>query len=323
MKKIAILIHPRKFLGDTIIYIPFLQNLRAQFPESTIIVYSTHPIINILSEMNLYDEVFLYERKKNLQIYKPLKVFNPDLIINFRTNNVLMNLICFSFRKAIKIGLIPNILCSFIYHYKLKNDRGLYQAQLFLKMLENPIFKPHFGFQKINELAKYEKKIPDSFKSKLNICFMPGGGAGEYKRWGIENFLALAELILQKFPNAHFHFVVGPVEEEAMKVVDKTLDKSIFTTYMSQTIPVLLYYIQQFDLIIGNDCGPSHLAQITESNYIGIWSWMKEDPNVFGGWARKSSTHHHIMAEQNQTIKTIAPQKVFAKAEKIIISLKK
>ncbi len=318
MQKIAVLVLARPYLGDTIIYIPFFQNIRSQYPQSKILVFSPYPIIEILKDLDLFDEVILYDRKKALSVFKPLHGFKPDLIFNFRTSNLILNLLCLSCRNATKIGLMPKLVFRPIYHYKLKNDKSLYQAELFLKMLQNPLFKPHFGFQKVKELTANESPLPESFNERTNICFIPGGGAGEFKRWGIQNFIALSHLIEAKIPNVLFHFIVGPKEEDDMKIVEATLHKNSYVIHKNEKITKLIQIIQKSSLTIANDCGPSHLAQICEVNYIGLWGWREENPQLMGGWSNKSKTFFHIMPDQNQDIKKLKPEKVFELALSIL-----
>lgn len=318
MQKIAVFIPARSFYGDTILLIPFFQNIREQFPLCKILVFSPAQTINILNQLNLFDEVIIYDKKKVGETFKPLVAFKPNVIFNFRSSSVPQNIICLLCRKAIKIGIRPSLIFAPIYHYKLKSNRRIYRALFFLKLLENPLFKPHFGLQKVKNLASIQNPFPNE-NNNLNICFMPGGGAGEYKRWGIQNFIALAILIKNKYPNAFFHFVVGSQEEADMKLLPEIFNSKNYLVYMNEKIPLLLQVVQRCVLTIANDCGPSHLAQMSGVNYIGVWGWVNQNPiEKIAEWTNQSNNSHHIIADQDQDIKTLKPEKVFAKADEIL-----
>lgn len=315
MNRIAIFIPARSFYGDTILLIPFFQNIRAQYPQCKILVFSPAQTINVLNQLQLFDDVFIYDKKKVGTTLKPLLVFKPDVIFNFRTSSAPQNIICFRCKGAIKIGIRPSILFSFIYHHKPKIDHNMYRALFFLKLLENPLFKPHFGMQKVKELALFEKPLSQDFNKYLNICLMPGGGAGEYKRWGIHNFIELAKLIKTIYNHAFFHFVVGSQEVEDMKILNQSLDQQSYKIYMNEKIPLLLRVVEICRLTIANDCGPSHLAQMTGANYLGVWGWINQNPiEKIAEWSQLSNTSQHILADQGLDIKTLQPEKVYIKA---------
>lgn len=317
--KIAVYIPSKPFFGSTVLLIPFFQNIRAQYPQAKILVFSTTPIINVLSKLFLFDEVFLYDEKKTGTTKKPLKEFQPDLIINFRANSERLNwVLLFSFGVK-KIGFKSSAILSFIYHYKPIRNKKDYRVHDFLRLLENPFFKSHFGLQKVKDLATLEPALSFDLSNRLNICLMPGGGEGEHKRWGIQNFMDLSKLIKNKYPNAHFHYVVGSQEETDMKFLEANFDKPNFTVYMNAKIPHILQVIENCKITIANDCGPSHLAQMCGGNYIGVWGWGNQNPiERIAEWTLKTDKSFAILADKDQDIKTLQPEKVFAKTVEIL-----
>jgi ADP-heptose:LPS heptosyltransferase len=149
---------------------------------------------------------------------------------------------------------------------------------------------------------------------------MPGGGEGEHKRWGIQNFIALANLIKNKYSNAFFHFVVGIQEEEDMKQLNNTFDKNFYQIYMNASIPHILQIVQNSLLTIANDCGPSHLAQMCNGNYIGLWGWGNQNPiERIAEWTHKSEKSFALLADHGQDIKMLQPDVVFKKTNEIIL----
>jgi len=323
MQKIAVFIPSKPFFGATVLLIPFFQNIREQYPNSHIFVFSTTPIINILKPLQLFDKTEIYSEKKVRPILKPLLQYKPDLIINFRSNSERLNFVCLWSFSSKKIGFKSSSLLSFMYHYKPERDKNSYRVLDFFKLLENPLFKPHFGFQKISNLANLDQQLPID-KNRINICLMPGGGEGEHKKWGIENFISLVNLIKIKYPNAFFHFVIGKQEEPEMKILQSQFDKTSVAVYMNETIPHILQIVLTSVITIANDCGPSHLAQMCNGYYIGVWGWSKKDPiSTIAEWTHKSPKSFAVLAEKNQDIKTLSPQIVFQKTNEILLESNK
>lgn len=319
MNKIAVYIPSKPFFGSTVLLIPFFQNIRALYPNANIFVFSTTPIINILVPLNLFDKVFFYNEKKVGETKKPLLDFKPDLIINFRANSERLNWVLLFLFGVKKIGFKSSSILSFIYDHRPIRNKNAYRVHDFLRLLENPLFKPHFGLQKVIALARLEKTLPFDTQNKLNICLMPGGGEGEHKRWGIQNFIELAKLIKNKFPSAYFHFVVGSQEEDDMNTLKSSFNPSNFTIYMNAKIPHILQVIEHSILVVANDCGPSHLAQMCGGNYIGVWGWGNQNPiERIAEWTYKTEKSFAIIADKDQDIKTLAPEKVFIKTAEII-----
>jgi len=115
------------------------------------------------------------------------------------------------------------------------------------------------------------------------IVLMPGGGAGDYKRWPIEHYVALADLLKSTLvPQASFCFVMGPDEAEQYRWL-KSLGRSDFVYLMTRPLSEIAKAVLGAKLVVANDCGPSHLAQFAGVPYVGVfhesnreWFWTRE-----------------------------------------------
>lgn len=319
MKNIVIFIPAKPFYGATVLLIPFFQNLKAQHPNTTITVFTTTSIINVLSSLQFFNKIVVYKKSNFLKIFFLLRSLKPELIINFRSNSDFLNSLClFSFHSK-KIGYDSNALLKFIYHYKPKRNKQDYRLHDFLRLLENPLFQPHFSYQNIKNLRDlaYEKELTTN--SKIQICLMPGGGEGEHKRWGIQNFCALANRLLDKNKNLFFHFVVGHQEQKELETIKENLNANSYLIHMNQEITKILSIVNSSKLTISNDCGPGHLAQMCEGYYIGLWGWRNQNPlERIAEWTLKTEKSFPILAKENEDIKTIPPEMVSHKVLEIL-----
>lgn len=121
----------------------------------------------------------------------------------------------------------------------------------------------------------------------LNVCIMPGGGAGEFKKWGVKNFFESAKLLaFSKNKSVVLHWLVGPDEIEEKKSIDFLVNNSTLINeklsvtsflYTDLKIKDIAALVSQVDITIANDCGPAHVAQCMQQGFIGIFDQTKPE----------------------------------------------
>ncbi len=135
------------------------------------------------------------------------------------------------------------------------------------------------------------------------IVFIPGGGAGNFKRWSWRHYVSLADLLKKKFGDiAIFTFVLGPDEElERANLI--ALNRKDFRIESRRTIAELSQLMLNARLVVANDCGPSHIAQGVCVPYVGIFN----EPNPEWFWKRSYSID--VVPTQGTTdINSITPE---------------
>ncbi len=145
------------------------------------------------------------------------------------------------------------------------------------------------------------------------IVLMPGGGAGDYKRWPIEHYVALADLLKPTFmPQASFCFVMGPDEAEQHRWL-QSLGRSDFVYLMTRPLSEIAKAVMSAKLVVANDCGPSHLAQFAGVPYVGVF----HESNREWFWARKTSAD---VLPQDGTceIKNVTPEQVLDACQQVL-----
>ena len=145
------------------------------------------------------------------------------------------------------------------------------------------------------------------------IVLMPGGGAGDYKRWPIEHYVALADLLKPTLmPQASFCFVMGPDEAEQHRWL-QSLGRSDFVYLMTRPLSEIAKAVMSAKLVVANDCGPSHLAQFAGVPYVGVF----HESNREWFWARKTSAD---VLPQDGTceIKNVTPEQVLDACQQVL-----
>ncbi|EAQ66267.1 hypothetical protein MED121_06280 [Marinomonas sp. MED121] len=155
-----------------------------------------------------------------------------------------------------------------------------YRAIHYLELSDNQLSK--------GELSK-SLKAPFLFESKhsklninknyINIFIMVGGGAGEFKKWGVKNFIKVCQNIENTLnQRVIIHALIGPDEDKEKKSLLKS-KKSNDRIHIYENINIsdISRLSILCDLTIANDCGPSHVAQCVQNGFLGIFDKEKKE----------------------------------------------
>lgn len=174
--------------------------------------------------------------------------------------------------------------------------RALAYLKVFIKdevCLYNALSAPFF------ELANSSEFTVEN--AELNILMMPGGGAGEIKKWGLKNFLATGKAIAESLGKAcHIHVLLGPDESEEISLMEELITGSNHL-FLHTNIPIkdIAKLVDCCDITIANDCGPSHIAQCMQKPYIGIYRELNPE------WFLTHTNSIKVLPEYGLGIKTI------------------
>jgi ADP-heptose:LPS heptosyltransferase len=300
MKKIAILAPKKDFFGATIVQFPFYQSLRNAYPDAEIKVWSSVKSNLIFKKYQICNEVTDVEKMGFFSFFKSLFKFSPDLVINMRP---------YSLKTKIIVSMVPSK--KKIQFCKKKKGKDVFQnTNIYIAFSYLDLLKPlkidldtNFnGFNKL--IATSNFKIS---KERKNISLVVAGGE-LYKRWGIENFIALAKILNPE--HSCFHFVLGKNETVYVDAINSS-QLPFYEIHEERSIEDLGKLFQDSALVISNDCGPAHVAQLSKCNYLGIWGWGEKPlfPR-FGEWHFPHDKSNVIMSPFNEPIANLKPENV-------------
>lgn len=164
---------------------------------------------------------------------------------------------------------------------------------------------------RLSELSAHPPSVGDA--NAPQVVLMPGGGAGDYKRWPIEHYVALADLLKSTLvPQASFCFVMGPDEAEQYRWL-QSLERSDFVYLMTRPLSEIAKAVMGATLVVANDCGPSHLAQFAGVPYVGVF----HESNREWFWTRETSAD---VLPQDGTceIKNVTPEQVLDACRQVL-----
>lgn len=144
-----------------------------------------------------------------------------------------------------------------------------------------------------------------------DIVLMPGGGAGHYKRWSLDNYLAVLQRMRDRF-GTHLTcaFVLGP-DEKAEHARLQALDLPNVSLLMARPLCDIARLCMTARLVVANDCGPSHIAQGACVPYVGVIN----EPNPQWFWARPYTRCVTPRAAHVGNIHAITPDEVMQACE--------
>lgn len=304
-EKIVVLSPNKPFFGHILLLIPFFYYLRKKNPRSEIVVVSPVLNISLLCELGLCDRLVIYERRKKLSLFRYLRAEKPGQIFNLRPYSFGNQLIVSLFFGARKVGFKSGFGSAWCYQSSIGYNTSIYKSMLYLSLLksEKARANPFEFFQSLP--IQNHLELPQRY-----ICMLPGGGEGEHKKWGIENFLKLAYQLSRKV-DVQFVFILGSAERAEKEVIEASLVASLCRVLMIPTIAEISQITKGSLVTISNDCGPSHIAQMNGSRYVGIWGWEKQHPiKRMSEWSYPTDRAIHVVAEYNCSIKTVSPTRV-------------
>lgn len=243
MKNIVVISQNRGFFGAQVVHLPLLKMLKLKYPESKIHYFSKSKISKILMPFNLIDELVI--EKSTVHFIKKYQKSSADLTINLRQKSIFHTFIIAFLNRKKKVGF-SNVIADIFFNYVVDSNTSIYRAN--------------------NYLSLFKEKIPYSAPlKKKRICIAPGAGC-DFKVWHLDNYILLAKEIITNLPNYTVVFILGENEKSYAEKL------AVFTTMINSNIYDLFENIDQSELMISNDCGPSHIGHISSTKVISIFS---------------------------------------------------
>lgn len=310
VNKIVVFVPNKKFFGANIVQIPFFQHLRRSFNNARITIWSPETAAGLIVKQGLADEMLIYRGASDyFRILKNIRNPKSDMVFSLRWFSDGINLLTGLSGARLRIGFATSSPITWLFNARVKRNDRTYMALLYLDLLKPtgiPIQFSHDDIKRIGHDSTLE--IPEG---RRLACMMPGGGEGEHKRWGIENYCRLGKLLIDKFPGLYLIFVLGPQENEYVMEIEKNFNKENYQILMSGSPSDIVKVSNNSDVVIANDCGPSHLAQLCGANYVGVWGWTNQHPQQrIINWTLPKPNSLHVVPDTGHDIQEILPEQV-------------
>jgi len=280
-----ILIIKLRAIGDVVLSTIVIPNLRQAFPAARIDfltekmsaeVVQGHPDLNdvlVLDRVQIQQLPATRQAVENYQFIRDLRERRYDLVFDFFGNPRSALLTWLSGAK-IRVGY--NWRARQLFYTRVVPSRAatVHEAEFHLDALRAlgiPIVSRHPGFpiDPASENFARDFLIKNHLMNYGLLVGMNVSGGWEAKRWPLEKFAALADLLVEKC-RAQILLFWGPGEKPyAQKVAQSQKRTAILAppTHLKQMGALMKYC----HLVVSNDSGPMHISAAIGTPTVGIF----------------------------------------------------
>ncbi len=274
-----IVVRGTNWIGDAVMQIPALRELRRVFPDAFISLHTRGWARGIFENADFTDEILTLEPEKSklktvLAQAKILKEKNFDLAVLFPNSfesalaaklakipkrfGYAKDARSFLLTDAVKIPDWKNAKHEVFYYLNLiaEIERSFFGATTVLE--KEPRFSLKVSEERKMQARKFLEKSGVDLSKKI-VAFCPGSTNSRAKRWHTESYARLNDKI-QNESNANV-ILVGAIDEleVSLEVAAKSNTKPIVLTGKTDLAEVTAV-LSVCDLLVSNDTGPAHIA---------------------------------------------------------------
>lgn len=279
-----ILVRGTNWVGDSIITLPALRELRRIFPKAKISLLVKPWVSGIFEDLECVDEIIKYEQTSLWKKIKRVQEKKFDLAILFQ-NAFEAAVIAFGSRAQIRVGF-PTELRGFLLTHPLNLSEeilSLHQIYYYLHIvsqMETQLFgtsQVDFNNLKYHLPVRDERKfsIKEKVKelgidtSKKLVAINPGATNSRSKRWPIERFAQLADRLVTA--GIEVVFIGAAAELDITEITIKKMQQKAKILTGKTSLPESIAFLSICDVLISNDTGPAYISAALERPTLTIF----------------------------------------------------
>lgn len=267
-----ILVRGVNWIGDAVLTTPALSAIRKEFPGATIHLLAKRPVAELLGKDPGIDRIMVYEihgRHQGplgrIKLVEEIKNGSFDMAILLQ-NAFEAALITYLSAIPIRCGYNTDgrgsllnlpVPCT-------KETLGLHQVYYYLNLVRS-ISSREYKSEPLLRITGEEEAWAEELLNRSGcigrpvIGINPGSTYGPAKRWPIERFAMLSDILIEQH-NARVIIFGGPGEKELGAKIAGLMKEAPLDLTGETSIRELMALIRRCDLFITNDSGPMHIA---------------------------------------------------------------
>lgn len=266
IRQIGVFLHNRRTFGTLVCHIPLLSSLRRHYGTARLTIISPFAGAQWLVDEGLADELRVWPSHPGRQ-YRLIRALDADMLLTLRAVSIYIDLLVGLSRARVRSGY-RTAISRLLFSSTSPRDLAIYRPLNYLRVLDCLGVQPSLT-DHLEEAARHTTVTLDPRHEFY--CLMPGGN-GTHKRWGIDNFLALAARIRADRPAARFVFVLGPSEGDLHRAIRTSATAAASVLLDTPSLATIAHAVLSSRATIANDCGPSHVAQLLGRPYVGLYA---------------------------------------------------
>ncbi|MBI4854177.1 MAG: lipopolysaccharide heptosyltransferase II [Acidobacteria bacterium] len=268
-----ILVRGTNWVGDSIITIAALRELRRIFPQARISLLVKPWVSGIFEDLECVNEVIKYEKESLIKKIKNLQKKNFDLVVLFQ-NAFEAAVIAFGSRAEFRVGF-PTEFRGFLLTHPLNLSTkilSLHQIYYYLHIvsqMEEGLFgKSQVDFQNLNYQLPVREERKISIKEKLKefsidtskklVAINPGATNSRAKRWPLDRFAELADRLV--IAGVEVVFIGAATELDITEAIIKKMEQRAKILTGKTSLSESIAFLSICDALISNDTGPAYIS---------------------------------------------------------------
>lgn len=328
--KKVLLIRLRR-IGDIVMTTPAITALRKGLPSAHISYVVETPYRELIEGNPHCDDVIVLPRPLGAQNFwrfvRKIKAERYDAVIDFHGGPTASLLTLFS-GAARKIGYKIKYK-SFIYDIKIpRGDKAkhIHSVENHVNLvkslgIEVPVSYPLL----LPEPLEPEKEKVHDFLTANNIegskvVMLHIGAGNEFREWGIDNWINLASMLLQKHDVKIIMIGAGEDSKTASKILERH-PISVYSLAGKLNLRELKELIARASLYVGPDSGPMHIAASTPTPIVAYFGpnlsaynspWQAKTVIIEKNLDCRPCDQRHCVTGDFRCMRTITPDEVYA-----------
>ncbi|UCF35334.1 MAG: lipopolysaccharide heptosyltransferase II [Acidobacteriota bacterium] len=288
-KKQRTLIRSTNWIGDAVMSLPALRELRRLYPEDELVILAKDWVADVFEEQGIADEILRFDsRQRSLRQVGRLKGFDRAVLLQNAFEAALLARLA---RIPERYGYAVQHRGFLLTHSgkpRIK-DLGRHQVYYYLDLLfqtglssinylETPDLVPDIrlsptkaGLRETARLLEQNSAPPKRYRIGLN----PGAYFGPAKRWMTDRYAALADRLIQEL-DAEVLIFGSAGELKIAEEIKGFMQETPRILTGKTTLPGLIGLISECNLFITNDSGPMHRAAALSTPMIAIFGSTDE-----------------------------------------------
>lgn len=140
-----------------------------------------------------------------------------------------------------------------------------------------------------------EARFGNALPRPLFVFHPNTGDALRVRKWPKENYVALAETLMRRYPDGAILLTGLPSENEDIGwIAQQANSRRVHSLSGHLNLADLLTLLSMADLLVTNDSGPAHFSALTPVHLVALYG--PETPTLFGPLGTRNRVLHHPVA---------------------------
>lgn len=273
-------------IGDALLTLPAVKELKKNFPQATIDFLAQNPAAEILKGNPAIDQLIVYDPKRPWHFIGHVRAQKYDWVIDFLGTPRTAVLTALS-GATVRAGL-SRVFHRWAYNRPLPDPQGsFYIAEEKIRLLAPLGVKFHGDLNAEINIPDASKAFARDFFSshppaRPRIVLSPVSRR-HFNRWPLDRYAALADRLIAELKASVF-IAWGPGEKENAEIVSSLMKEKPLIAPQTKHLMDLAALLEHADLFIGNDNGVKHIAASLQVPTFTIYgphspvSWTFPDP---------------------------------------------